>query len=211
MYWHGQEAGSALCSQEECPSRSAQFGPARLRQQRACTALQAGRQHQQAGNYTALAPQPRCGRCTLAVRRAAERQQQAAAAAQQRNRCSTLAGACGCSGCWSGAGHAHGERRMPACCTAAACMDLPSACIPPTAFLPCCRLKVFQLAGIAGLAIPINTFLATGEVASTQVGAWCCRPPHPPLPPAGVTMQQQPSSPQNPTPPALCNFHPSGR
>lgn len=30
------------------------------------------------------------------------------------------------------------------------------------------RLKVFQLAGIAALAIPVNTFLATGSVASTQ-------------------------------------------
>lgn len=33
-----------------------------------------------------------------------------------------------------------------------------------------CRLKVFQLAGIAALAVPINTFLATGNVESTQVG-----------------------------------------
>lgn len=32
------------------------------------------------------------------------------------------------------------------------------------------RLKVFQLAGIAALAVPINTFLATGNVESTQVG-----------------------------------------
>ncbi len=32
------------------------------------------------------------------------------------------------------------------------------------------RLKVFQLAGIAALAVPINTFLATGDVESTQVG-----------------------------------------
>ncbi|KAI7835763.1 hypothetical protein COHA_010341 [Chlorella ohadii] len=31
------------------------------------------------------------------------------------------------------------------------------------------RLKVFQLAGIAALAVPINTFLATGDVESTQV------------------------------------------
>ncbi|KAI3438397.1 hypothetical protein D9Q98_000829 [Chlorella vulgaris] len=30
------------------------------------------------------------------------------------------------------------------------------------------RLKVFQLAGIAALAIPINTFLATGSVSGTQ-------------------------------------------
>jgi hypothetical protein len=29
-------------------------------------------------------------------------------------------------------------------------------------------LKVFQLAGIAALAIPINTFLATGSVSGTQ-------------------------------------------
>ena len=33
------------------------------------------------------------------------------------------------------------------------------------------RLKVFQLAGIAALAVPINTFLATGDVSGTQVGA----------------------------------------
>ncbi|KAL4448002.1 hypothetical protein ABPG75_005221 [Micractinium tetrahymenae] len=30
------------------------------------------------------------------------------------------------------------------------------------------RMKVFQLAGIAALAVPINTFLATGSVATTQ-------------------------------------------
>ncbi|EFN57347.1 hypothetical protein CHLNCDRAFT_142712 [Chlorella variabilis] len=30
------------------------------------------------------------------------------------------------------------------------------------------RMKVFQLVGIAALAVPINTFLATGHVASTQ-------------------------------------------
>jgi hypothetical protein len=30
-------------------------------------------------------------------------------------------------------------------------------------------MKVFQLAGIAALAVPINTFLATGSVAGTQV------------------------------------------
>lgn len=36
---------------------------------------------------------------------------------------------------------------------------------------------MFQLAGIAALAVPINTFLSTGSVASTQVQAvlWNCR------------------------------------
>ncbi|KAK9835227.1 hypothetical protein WJX81_007269 [Elliptochloris bilobata] len=31
------------------------------------------------------------------------------------------------------------------------------------------RLKVFQLAGVAGLAIPINSFLGEGEVTGVQV------------------------------------------
>ena len=52
------------------------------------------------------------------------------------------------------------------------CQPLPSLFPRQHASLKCppafCRAKVFQLAGIAALAVPINTFLATGSLASTQ-------------------------------------------
>lgn len=53
-------------------------------------------------------------------------------------------------------------------CRVAALTASPSALLAaPHSLLPH-RLKVFQLGGIAALAVPINTFLATGEVAGTQ-------------------------------------------